>query len=80
MRAAGLIAFLLLAGCASPPEIRYRAVPPELIPDPPVVPTIPASDLQCLSEATYSKLATRDKLRRQYAKELRALLETGAEK
>lgn len=80
MRTIGLLEFLLLAGCASQPEIRYRAVPPELIPDPPVVPTIAAADMQCLSDEIYSKLALRDKLRRQYAKELRALLETGSEK
>ena len=78
MRAAPPLALaLLLADCAPPPEIRYRAVPPELIPDPPVLPTVPAADLSCLSTDAYERLARRDALRKQYARELRALLDAG---
>lgn len=77
MKPLALAALLLMTGCAAPPEIHYKTVPASLIPDHPVVPTIPAADLKCLSDETYAKLATRDKLRKQYAKELRALLETG---
>lgn len=72
-----LASVIFLAGCAAPPEIHYQTVPASLIPDPPGVPNIPSADLKCLSDDTYAKLATRDKLRKQYANELRALLETG---
>lgn len=77
MKKLALAAIMILSGCATPPEIHYQTVPASLIPDPPVVPTIPAEQLKCLSDQTYDRLATRDKLRKQYAKELRALLETG---
>jgi uncharacterized lipoprotein YajG len=77
MKAFALAALLLLAGCSTSSEIRYRTVPASLIPDPPVLPTVRADELKCLSDETYAKLVVRDKLRKQHANELRALLETG---
>lgn len=69
-----LLAVWLLVGCSSP-RIEYRPVPRYLIPLAPDLPKIPASDLGCLSDETYLKLATRDRLLRLHADELRALLE-----
>ncbi|TXH51231.1 MAG: hypothetical protein E6Q97_18890 [Desulfurellales bacterium] len=64
----------LLLGCAAP-RIEYRPVPAALIPPKPVLPTITADELACLRDATYLKLAGRDRMLRQYADELRALVE-----
>lgn len=67
---------LALAGCAAP-EVRYETVPASLIPAPPVLPTVKSEQLQCLSDDAYEALAKRDLLRRQYERELRALLGSG---
>lgn len=64
----------LLIGCAAP-KIEYRPVPAALIPPKPVLPTITADELRPLSDETYLKLAGRDRMLRQYADELRALVE-----
>lgn len=61
-----------LIGCA--PRIEYQPVPHWLIPAKPVVATVRAESLQCLSEETYTRLAERDRACWQYARELRALL------
>lgn len=71
---AALLAVWLLVGCASP-KIEYRPIPAMLVPTAPDLPKIPAADLASLSDETYLKLATRDRLLRLYADELRALLE-----
>jgi PBP1b-binding outer membrane lipoprotein LpoB len=68
------IAACLLVGCSSP-KIEYRPVPAHIIPLAPDLPKIKSDDLSCLSDDTYTKLATRDRLNQQYAEELRALLE-----
>lgn len=67
-------AAILLLGCASP-RIEYRPIQAGLIPMEPALPTIKAAELACLSDDAYERLATRDRARRQYAAELRALLE-----
>ena len=64
----------MLVGCASP-KIEYRPIPAMLVPAYPNLPKIPASELSCLSDDAYLKLATRDRTLRNYADELRALLE-----
>lgn len=64
----------LLLGCAGT-RIEYRPIPTALIPPKPVLPTITADELRPLSDETYLKLAGRDRMLRQYADELRALVE-----
>ena len=75
MRTLTLLALLLLAGCSTPPTVEYRPVPSWLIPSPPELPKIQSVDLKCLSDQTYFDLASRDRALRNYAAELRALLE-----
>lgn len=65
----------LMLGCASP-RIEYRPVPAALIPPKPALPVIMADELSGLSDATYLKLVGRDRMLRQYADELRALVES----
>lgn len=72
--AAILLLLYLLAGCASP-RIEYRPIPAGLIPVEPALPTIKAAELACLSDEAYERLALRDRIRKQYAAELRAVLE-----
>ena len=74
MRALILIS-LLLAGCSSTPTIEYHAVPAWLIPAHPELQKIQSSDLKCLSDDTYYSLVSRDRALRNYADELRALLD-----
>ena len=64
----------LLFGCAAP-RIEYRPVPAALIPPKPALPVIMADELRPLSDATYLKLVGRDRMLRQYADDLRALVE-----
>lgn len=75
MRALTLLVLLLLVGCSATPTVEYQPVPAWLIPPAPELPSIPSSDLACLSNQTYFDLATRDRALRNYAAELRALLE-----
>lgn len=63
----------LLVGCSTHSYL-YRPVPAALVPQKPDLPTIRAAELQCLSDDAYLRLANRDRLQRQYAAELRALL------
>lgn len=63
----------LLVGCTCP-QTTYRAVPAWSIPAQPVVETVAAGELQCLSDDTYLRLAKRDRACWRYAGELRALL------
>ena len=76
MRALVLAMALATAACAAP-EVRYETVPVSLIPAPPVLPAVKSEQLQCLSDEAYEALAKRDMLRRQYERELRALLDSG---
>lgn len=75
MRALTLLVLLLLAGCSATPVVEYRPVPAWLIPPAPTLPSIHSGDLACLSDQTYFDLAARDRALRNYAAELRALLE-----
>ena len=67
---------LLLTSCANP-RIEYRPVPAWLIPARPMLPTIQAAELRCLSDDVYRRLAERERVRKQEAAELRALLGGG---
>lgn len=74
MRRLALAGLLLLAGCASaPPQVRYLSTPLPLPPRP-VLPALPGAELQCLSDATYRDLVRRDRLRRDYAEQLEAII------
>ncbi len=75
MRALILSTLLLIAGCSAAPAVEYQPVPAWLIPLPPDLPKIPSTDLRCLSDETYHALAARDRALRNYAAELRVLLE-----
>ena len=75
MRALTLLVILLLAGCSATPTVEYQPVPAWLIPSEPTLPSIPSSDLACLSDQVYFDLAARDRALRNYSAELRALLE-----
>lgn len=67
-----LMSTALLSACAT----RVEYITPELpLPEPPVLPTIAADDLACLSDEAYQALAVRDALRRGYANQLRAIIE-----
>lgn len=73
----GLVVILLtlwLIGCAA--RVEYQPVPTWLIPLQPTVPTLAAEQLQCLSDEAYKKLVERDRACWQYARELRALVES----
>ncbi len=67
-----VLACLIMLGCASPPG--YQPVPTWLIPLKPIVPTVPAGELACLSDAAYTRLAERDRACWQHVRELRAVL------
>lgn len=64
----------LMSACSCPPTVEYRAVPAYLIPMAPDLPTIAPQELAPLSDATYVKVGTRDRMLRQYADELKAVL------
>ena len=68
----------LLAGCTTHSYL-YRPVPAALIPPKPDLPAVQSSELQCLADDVYARLATRDRANRQYAAELRALLEVAGD-
>lgn len=67
-----LMACLVMLGCASPGG--YQAVPAWLVPLKPVVPTVSAQELACLSDDAYLRLAERDRACWQHVRELRAVL------
>ncbi len=62
-----------LVGCSTHSYL-YRPVPAEMIPADPTLPTVTADEMRCLSDDAYLRLAERDRLRKRYADELRALL------
>lgn len=75
-----VVAFVALAvglsaliGCSTHSYL-YRPVPAEMIPAEPALPAVSADELRCLSDDAYLRLAERDRARKQYADELRALL------
>lgn len=59
-------------GCTSQ-RVQYQILPLPL-PERPLLPAISADELQCLSDETYSKLAERNRLRRQYAEQLETII------
>lgn len=74
-----LIALILLMtgpGCqpVTPPvQLQMVALP---LPARPVLPAIPATELTCLSDEVYSRLANRNRLLRHYAEELEVIVKS----
>ena len=58
-RATVLLVLLLASGCAV--QYRYVPIPPNLVPMRAELPRIPAAELECLADETYSKLVERDR-------------------
>lgn len=81
-----LIAAIILTaignGCAAkiivppvaPETITKSVVAPLSLPERPVLPPLSAEDVLCLSDDAYRRLVVRDRLRRQYAEGLEAII------
>lgn len=68
---AAVLGLLATTGCT----YRLALLPVRLpAPEPPALPSIQEAEVQCLSNATWRKLVTRDALRQGEAQELRAIL------
>jgi len=76
MRRTGVIVWLVafLSGCAG---LRAPHVAPIawLAPDRPTLPIVQPEELRCLTDTAAIKVQTRDRILRQYADELRAMIE-----
>lgn len=74
---AAIIWIAIGSGCAArhgePPVAEVLRVPP-YVPLRPVLPRLSADDLSCLSDDVYRRLVTRQRLRREYAEQLEAIL------
>lgn len=68
---AALLGLLAATGCT--PRLALLPVPLP-VPEPPALPSIQEAEVQCLSDATWRKLVTRDATRAADAAELRAIL------
>lgn len=67
-----LVTFLIVSGCTQP---RYVLVPVELpLPQRPLLPTVTAGELDCLSDDVVDRIEARDDLRRQSQEELEAII------
>lgn len=66
-----IAACIALASCASKPASFYLSRPER-----PILPQLDPSELQCLSNDAYSKLALRDAMRRWYAEELESIIDS----
>lgn len=64
----------VLAGCATP-RVEYVTAPLPMPPRP-ELPAIPGEALQCLAEEDYRAVVQRDRLRREYAEQLEAVIES----
>ena len=69
IRSSAAFAAVLLAACATQP--RPVALP---LPARPTVPAIPASELQCLADSTYTKIVNRDRGYKTWGLELEAII------
>ena len=73
MRSTLILFSLLLAACA--PEIQYRVLPLAR-PERPVLPKIKAQELTCIDQSTYQKLYDRQRLIKDYAIVLEAIIDS----
>lgn len=74
--ALAIVLLLGVLGCSTHSYI-YRPVPAQLVPQKPDLPAVKSDELQCLADDVYVRLATRDRMQKQYSAELRALMEVG---
>lgn len=72
---------ILIAGCTATPPVKEKLVDklvyvtnPLTAPARPTLPTWTAKDMSCLSEPMKQKIRDRDRLRREYAEDLEALI------
>lgn len=72
VRALALAMTLALGGCSTP-QVRYVTAPLPLPPRP-ELPTLTGNQLQCLSDEAYKAIVRRDRLRREYAEQLEAVI------
>jgi len=70
-----LLVIAALPGCATP----GACIKPVVTLDRPVLPTVPAAELQCLTDSAYHRLAERDLLLRQAVEECEAVVRELAE-
>lgn len=70
--ATAAILITTFSGCET---VRYQSTPLPLPPRP-ILPAIKAAELQCLSNQTYSDIAQRDLLRRQYEQQLELVIKS----
>ena len=85
IRTAMMISLVVIGniGCSiqPTPEVRYidrityKTVPLER-PERPVLPTWKGSDMSCLSDEMKQKIRDRDRIRRQYAEDLEAIIDS----
>jgi len=73
MRSTLILFSLLLAACA--PEIQYRVLPLDR-PERPVLPKIKAEELMCIDQSIYQKLYDRQRLIKDYAIVLEAIIDS----
>jgi hypothetical protein len=70
LRNSSLLLALLLVGCRTVYVTEPLPLPPQ-----PLIPTIPAGSLMCLSDEAYEALVVRDVVLKGYADQLRAIIE-----
>lgn len=75
-RLAVLLTILALSGCSLIPERTVYVQEPLPIPERPVLPTVPADELACLSDEAYADLAERDAALRGHVERLERIIET----
>lgn len=70
-----IILGLMMLGCTAPlpPLIIQTALP---LPTRPVLPSITSTDLTCVSDEVYSRLASRNQLQRHYAEKLELIIKS----
>lgn len=73
-KATAIISLAIGSGCSAP-EVRYVTRPLEL-PVRPLLPGIQPAEFACLSQETYGRLVERERLRRNYAEELEAVIQS----
>lgn len=75
---AALAAVLFMSGCATPPAevVTVPVVVALESPPRPILPQVTEEELQSLSDETYERLVTRQRLLRQYAEELEGIIQS----
>lgn len=74
MRTILILSTLCMAGCFGTTTVYVHTELP--LPEPPVLPIVKGEEMMCLSERVYEDLVVRDTLRRRYAEECVAIIES----